>query len=115
MIGEKSMMNWTEEDVEFVVKSIIMPCFEEYINQDLKFKDMYHDSYERLFKFMSSEITKCAYETSKNRSFFLAFLGQMHGIPLEKMRESYDKYCEEYDKLNKHLLDDKKDDVNEKN
>ena len=104
------MINWTEEDVEFVVKNIVLPCFETYINQDLKFNDMYHDSYERLFKFMSNEIAKNAYETSKNRSFFLAFLGQQHGYTLEQMRETYDRYCDEYDKLNKHLLDDQKDD-----
>lgn len=106
------MINWTEEDVEFIVNNIVAPCFEAYINKDLEFKDKYHDTYERLFKFMSDEIAKCAYETAKNRSFFLAFLGQKHGYTLEQMRDTYGQYCAEYDKLNKHLLDDKKD-VNE--
>lgn len=101
------MINWTEEDVEFITNNIIAPCFKVYMEKDLEFRDKYHDSYERLFKLLSSEIAKNAYEASKNRSFFLAFLGQKHGYTLEQMRETYNKYCEEYDRLNKHLLDDK--------
>lgn len=103
------MINWTEEDVEFVVKNIIMPCFESYINQDLKFKDMYHDSYERLFNTLADRIRDLNYEAAKNKSFFLEFLRHTNGFSHEYIMDVYDTYCKEYDKLNKHLLEDKKD------
>ena len=105
------MINLTEDDVEFIVSNIVTPCFEAYINKDLEFKDKYHDTYERLFNVLADRIRQNTYEMARDRSFFLAFLGQ-HGYTREQVLKTYDNYCEEYDKLNKHLLDDKKD-VNE--
>jgi hypothetical protein len=99
------MINWTEEDVKFVMNSMIIPCVEEL----MKFNDISHESYSKMLHMMANRIRELDYERQRDKSFFLSFLGKIQMYSSEDIvRRAYDIYCEKYDKLNKHLLNNDK-------
>lgn len=107
------MVNWTQEDVEFITRHIVVPCFEEFMKAELDFNKNSMDTCGKMIDMTVEEIGKrlreCEYNMYRDRSYFLAFLSQTNGFTQSSLQETYKHYCEEYDKLNKHLLDDKKE------
>ena len=103
------MINWTEEDVNFIVKSIVVPCFESFLEGQLKLDEQSIEMYMKMIDSVSDKISEriraVEYDRYRDRSFFMAFLSQTHGISQETMTSNYNNYCKEYDKLNKHLLE----------
>ena len=103
------MINWTEEDVKFITKAIVLPCFESFLGEQLKLDEQSIEMYMKMIDSVSDKISErireVEYDRYRDRSFFMSFLSQMHGISLDTMTENYNSYCNEYDKLNKHLLE----------
>ena len=106
------MINWTEEDVKFIAENIVTPCMQALVDVGLKHDDLSYESYKKIFDVLAHRIRELDYERQKDKSFFLQLCGSMHHYPLSVMQDEYNRYCEAYDRLNKHLLDDKEE-VNE--
>ena len=99
------MLNWTEEDVEFIVKHIINPCFDEFTNELIKLDEMTTESNHKTSMMLAERIRELDYEKMRDRAFFLSYLGKLDR--LFDVNKIYKNFCEEYDKHNKHLLDTK--------
>lgn len=104
------MIAWTEEDVNFITEKIVFPCFEAYTKEIAKIDDKSHEMYMKMANSITDKIAerirKVEYNNARDRNFFLALIGNEHRISQEVMEATYDNYCDEFDKLNKHLLDD---------
>lgn len=105
------MIAWTEEDVNFITEKIVFPCFEVYTKELAKIDDKSHKIYMKMADSITDKIAerirKCDYDYVRDRKFFMAFMCDRFGIPRNVMQMTYDSYCDEFDKLNKHLLDNK--------
>lgn len=98
------MINWTEEDVKFVINTMVIPCVEEVIKQNIKLDETSHEAYMKMFNHVADRIRELDYERQRDKSYFIAFLSDVTRFPQKNIQECYDTYCKEYDKLNKHLL-----------
>lgn len=100
------MLNWTQEDVEFIVNNIITPCltpcFEELAKETIKLDEMTTESNHKTSMMLAERIRELDYEKMRDRAFFLSYLGKLDR--LYDVNKIYKNFCEEYDKHNKHLL-----------
>lgn len=98
------MSCFTDEQVEFIVKEIMAPCMQEQMKAITEAQDYFTEKMcDSIVTSLANEIAKINYENQKNMSFIKAVL------TLNKFsdNEHYQNYCKEYDRLNKHLLDEK--------
>lgn len=100
------MINWTEEDVKFITETMILPCIEQLVKQNTEIDNLSHETYQKIFKLIVKRTREIDYEIQRDRSCFLSFLGLMHHYSQDEMNRAYKKYCEEFDQLNKHMLED---------
>lgn len=96
------MLKWTEEDVKFVVKELLVPVLEEHDKIQDEADKILYDSYSKLFDLMATRIRELDYDRMRDRAFFLSYLGKLDR--LYDVNKIYKEFCEEYDKHNKHLL-----------
>ena len=103
------MLNWTEEDVNFVAEKIMVPLLVPYTellaNEMAKLDEMSDEINSKVFNIVADRIREIDYEKNRDRTFFLSYLGKLDR--LFDVNKIYKNFCEEYDKHNKHLLDTK--------
>ena len=98
------MLNWAEEDVKFVVEELIVPVLEEHDKIQEETDKILSDSYMKMFDMIATRIRELDYDRTRDRTFFLSYLGKLDRI--YDVNKIYKGFCEEYDKHNKHLLEE---------
>lgn len=99
-------MNFTEEDIQFITKSVVIPSLEESFKL---ITTMQENQFEMLMKSntlivdsLSQKINKLKIENLRNMSFIKAVLFT-NNLSNETC---YKTYIEEWDRLNKTLIDE---------
>ena len=99
------MINWTEEDVAFICKNIVLPAIMEATkaisDNEEKLQEISQESYKKIFTVITDRLNQLDYEQERDRRFFLQLYSQHAYINYEKMQDVYKNWCEEFDKLNK--------------
>jgi hypothetical protein len=102
------MLNWTKEDVEFIINNIltpcITPCFEKIAEENMKLDEITTEANQKIFMMLAERIRELDYEKMRDRAFFLSYLSKLDR--LYDVNKIYKEFCEEYDKHNKHLLNE---------
>lgn len=96
------MLNWTEEDVKFITNSLLTPCLAMLVKETVKLDESTKDLLSKSIDLVAQRIRELDYEHQRDKRFFLAYLGKLDR--LYDVNKVYENFCEEYDKLNKHLL-----------
>jgi hypothetical protein len=101
------MINWTEEDVKFVVNTMINPVIELLIKRI----DIESNGNMNIFNTVADQMQKLQNDVDKEIVFLkgvtrficVNYLGMLD----ENYDQWYEKYCEEFDNLNKLKEEDK--------
>ena len=106
------MLNWTEEDVEFICKNIVLPAITETAKaiseNEEKLQEIQHESYSKIFKTIADRLNQLSYEQERDRRFYKMMLTDIklknQLITPAGYDAFYKSWCEEFDKLNKEKL-----------
>lgn len=100
------MLNWTKEDIEFIINDIltpcITPCFEKIAEENMKLDEITTEANQKIFTILAQRIRELDYEKNRDRTFLLLYLKKID--PLFDINKIYKDFCEEYDENHKHLL-----------
>ena len=91
------MINWTEEDVNFICNTMINPA----MAQLLKFIETSNDSHNRMIEALTSALDKVSYQQSREISFLKTIIIKYCHLDPDKLdliRKEYFKQCDELNK-----------------
>ena len=99
------MINWTEEDVEYICTNILQPVLEVTIkgiaNEQIKLDEIT----DRILDSIGDAIHEIRYEQERDRRFYKAMFTQLllknTMLTPAAYDEFYKNWCNEFDKLNK--------------
>ena len=104
------MINWTEEDVEFLYKYLLPPFGDEMAKALDEYDKVNAEVLEKLSDALLKKISEIRYEQLRDRSFYKAMFTQFSRQNMLLSPDSYDEayrvWCEEFDKLNKEKTND---------
>ena len=102
------MINWTEEDVEFICTNILKPVFEEIIKGIAGEQGKLDEITDGLLKSIGDAIQEIRYEQERDRRFYKVMFSEAlirnQLFTPAGYDEFYKTWCEEFDKLNKEKL-----------
>jgi hypothetical protein len=104
------MIDWTEEDIEYICTNILQPAFEVTIKGIAEEQDKSDQITDRLLSSIGDAISDIRYEQERDRRFYKAMFTQLllknTMLTPAAYDEFYKSWCEEFDKLNKEKKDD---------
>jgi ribonuclease HIII len=97
-------MEFSKEDIELIVKQIVLPCINEYskMSEEIKnkaFNEMLQST-TKIVDMMIQKVNKLELENLKNLGFIKSVLFVNHF----SNEECYKKYIAEWDRLNADLI-----------
>lgn len=99
------MINWTEEDVEFICKNIVLPAIMEATKaiseNEEKLQEIEQSSYKKIFNAITNRLNQLDYEQERDRRFYKVMFTQVFDKNAIAYDNFYKSWCEEFDKLNK--------------
>lgn len=99
------MINWTEEDVEYICTNILQPVLEVTIKGIAEEQEKSDEITDRVLHSISSAIHDIRYEQERDRRFYKAMFTQLllnnTMLTSAAYDEFYKNWCNEFDKLNK--------------
>lgn len=95
------MIEWTEEDIKFIMNGIINPVTEELLKRD----EQTDKTIEGICEIILKHFNKERYDRMRNDAFFLQYLKPLY--PNVDINKLYEDYCVKFDERNKHLLEEK--------
>lgn len=102
------MLNWTQEDIDYLNEVMFNPFAkvfaQEMAKQDDKSFEVYKKMLTSVVNAISARIRKLDYNANRDRMFFMTLICNELKLDRESLDNLYKEYCEQFDKLNKHLL-----------
>lgn len=103
--GEKIMIDWTEEDIKFLCKNVMIPMGEEIAKIMEEHDKINTKSLEKVFDIIINQIKEIRYEQERDRRFYKTMFSEALIRNQLFTPAGYDAFykswCEEFDKLNK--------------
>ena len=100
------MINWTEEDVEYICTNILQPVLEVTIKGIAEEQGKLDDITDRMISSIGNAISEIKYEMVRDRRFILGFLSEYTHIKKDVIYDLYKSWCAEFDRLNKEKKDE---------
>jgi hypothetical protein len=100
------MINWTEEDVEYICTNILKPALEATVSGIAKEQGELEKITNRMLKSIGDAIYDIRYEQERDRRFYKAMFTQVFDKNEAAYDEFYKSWCEEFDRLNKEKTND---------
>lgn len=104
------MINWTEEDVEYICTNILQPVLEATIKGISEEQVKFDAITDRLLDSIGDAICDIRYKQERDRRFYKMMFSEMliknTLFTPAGYDEFYKSWCEEFDKLNKEKKDD---------
>ena len=94
------MINWTEEDVNFVCNTMIVPAMERMI----QFVNTAYDSNHKSIEALVNAFDKISYQHTREIAFLKAIIVQYCHLDPEKLAAAHEEYIKQYDELSKEVL-----------
>ena len=91
------MINWTEEDVNFVCNTMIVPAMERM----MQFVNTAYDSNHKSIEALVNTFDKISYQHTREIAFLKAIVTQYCHLDPEKLQVAREEYIKQYDELNK--------------
>ena len=102
------MLNWTEEDIEYLSNVMLKPYTEALAEQMSEYDDKSYDICEKMILQMADlvkvRIKELNYNETRDRMFFMTLLCNQFEFDKDMLDNVYKEYCENFDALNKHLI-----------
>lgn len=99
------MINWTQEDIEFISMNIVAPALVETIKGVAKEQEKLDEITDRILKSIGNAIREIRYEQERDRRFHKAMFSDMvlrnTLFTPDNYDDFYKKWCEKFDELNK--------------
>ncbi len=104
------MINWTEEDVEYICTNILQPVLDVVIQGVADEQGKLDKITDKMLRSIGDAIHDIRYEQERDRRFYKAMFTQLllknTMLTPTAYDEFYKNWCEEFDKLNKEKTDD---------
>ena len=100
------MINWTEEDVKFIVEFIVMPIAKEIMETNDRIDKSHEESYGRIFDAIIDRLNEVTYKGGRDVAFILDLIAKHEHIDRNSLYNVYNEYCYQYDKLHKEKAND---------
>ena len=95
------MINWTEEDVEYICTNILRPVLEETVKGIAAEQGKLDDITDMTISKICDAISDIRYEMMRDGRFFLGFIAEYTHMNKDALYDGYRQWCEEFDRLNK--------------
>lgn len=95
------MINWTEEDVEFICKNLLAPMSEELVKVFNSRDKLESEALDKVFSVVTDQLKEIKYEQERDRRFYKVMFTQVFDKNARAYDDFYKSWCEEFDKLNK--------------
>lgn len=103
------MINWTEEDVEYICTNILQPVLEATIKGIANEQAKLDEVTDRILDSIGDAIHEIRYEQERDRRFYKAMFTQLllknTMLTPAAYDEFYKNWCNEFDRLNKEKQD----------
>jgi len=99
------MINWTEEDVEYLCMNILYPVLEETVKGIVAEQEKLDSITDRMINAIGDAIQDIRYKQERDRRFYKAMFTQLLRLTPAAYDEFYQNWCAEIDKLNKEKKD----------
>lgn len=103
------MINWTEEDIEYLCMNILYPVLEETIKGIAAEQEKLDAITDRMIHMNGDAISDIRYKMERDRRFYKAMFTQLllknTMLTPAAYDEFYQNWCAEFDKLNKEKKD----------
>lgn len=103
------MINWTEEDIEYLCMNILYPVLEETVKGIAAEQEKLDATTDRMISAIGDAIHNLRYEQERDRRFYKAMFTQLllknTMLTPAAYDEFYQNWCAEFDKLNKEKKD----------
>ena len=94
------MINWTEEDVQFVFDNMVMPAMEQVV----QLIEISNDSNDRIIESLTNALNKVNYQQSREISFLKAIITKYCHLDPDKLNVAREEYFKQFDELNKERM-----------
>lgn len=103
------MINWTEEDIEYLCMNILYPALEETAKGIVAEQEKLDEITDRMINAIGDAIKDIRYKQERDRRFYKAMFTQLllknTMLTPAAYDEFYQNWCAEFDKLNKEQKD----------
>lgn len=94
------MINWTEEDVQFVFDNMVMPAMEQVV----QLIESSNDSNDRIFESLTKALDKVNYQQIREISFLKTIIIKYCHLDPDKLNVAREEYFKQFDELNKEKI-----------
>lgn len=102
------MLDWEQEDIDYLNEVMLKPFAEVFSQELAKQDDKSFEVYKRMLTSVADSaaerIKELNYNAHRDRMFFMTLICNELKLDRESLDNLYKEYCEQFDKLNKHLL-----------